>query len=63
MQTARGEAQFDLYRGIVCFDKQELNISVLVSEDISETLLGLAWLENRQLVVDRKAGLLTLGET
>jgi predicted aspartyl protease len=46
MQTARGE----------------FNIPVLGGEEISEVLLCLRWLENRRLVVDKKVGLLTLGE-
>lgn len=42
------------------FDGQEVIIPILGGEEISEILLGLPWLE-RRLVVDRKAGLLTLG--
>lgn len=60
MQTARGEVTFNLYQGTVIFNGQELTIPVLGGEEITEVLLGLAWLENRRLVVDRKAGLLTL---
>ena len=62
MQTARGEATFNLYRGTVVVEGQEFTIPVLGGEEITEVLLGLQWLENRRLVVDRKAGLLTLGE-
>ena len=62
MQTARGEVSFNLYQGTVCFDSQELTIPVLGGEEITEVLIGLPWLETRQLVVDRKVGLLTLGE-
>jgi len=61
MQTARGESRFNLYQGKVIFDGQELTIPVLGGEEITEVLLGLAWLENRRLVADKKAGLLTLG--
>jgi predicted aspartyl protease len=43
------------------FDGQEVIIPILGGEEISEILLGLPWLETRRLVVDRKAGLLTLG--
>jgi predicted aspartyl protease len=39
-----------------------LTIPVLSGAEISEFLIGLAWLENRRLVVDKKADLLTLGE-
>ncbi|MBD1928330.1 aspartyl protease [Trichocoleus sp. FACHB-90] len=62
MQTARGEIKFNLYAGSVVFNGQEFTIPVLGGEEITEVLLGLQWLENRRLVVDRKAGLLTLGE-
>lgn len=59
-QTARGLGEFFLYQGTVVFDNQELTIPVLGGEDISEILIGLPWLENRRLVVDRKANLLTM---
>ena len=62
MQTARGEATFNLYRGTVVMEGQEVTIPVLGGEEITEVLIGLQWLENRRLVVDRKADLLTLGE-
>jgi predicted aspartyl protease len=62
MQTARGDVEFNLYEGTVIFDGQELTIGVLGGEEITEVLMGLPWLENRRLVVDRKAGLLTLSE-
>ncbi len=59
-QTARGLGEFFLYQGTVVFDNQELTIPVLGGEDISEILIGLPWLENRRLVVNRKANLLTM---
>lgn len=62
MQTARGEITFDLYQGTVSFDGQDLTIPVLGDAENSEVLIGLAWLENRRLVVDKKADLLTLDE-
>jgi clan AA aspartic protease len=62
MQTARGEIKFNLYAGSVVFNGQEVTIPVLGGEEITEVLIGLQWLENRRLVVDRKADLLTLGE-
>lgn len=61
MQTARGEELFDIYAAKVVLDTQEFNIPVLAGIGIPEVLLGLQWLEDRRLVVDRKAGLLTLG--
>jgi len=62
MRTARGDAIFDLYVGTIFLDGQELIVPVLAGEQIPEILIGLPWLETRRLVVDRKAGLLTLGE-
>ncbi|MFH7024975.1 MAG: hypothetical protein ACHBN1_06140 [Heteroscytonema crispum UTEX LB 1556] len=56
MRTARGDVELNI------FDGQELTIPVLGGEEITEVLIELPWLENRRLVVDRKAGLLTLGE-
>jgi predicted aspartyl protease len=61
-QTARGEAEFNLYQGAVVFDSQEVIIAVVGGEEITDVLIGLPWLETRRLVVDRKAALLTLGE-
>ncbi|WP_013322565.1 hypothetical protein [Gloeothece verrucosa] len=61
MKTARGTANFNLYRGSISFEGEPLNIPVLVGEDISEILIGLPWLERWRLVVDKPANLLTLG--
>ncbi|MBR8837065.1 MAG: aspartyl protease [Stigonema ocellatum SAG 48.90 = DSM 106950] len=61
-RTARGIGKFNLYVGNVGFDGQELTIPVLGGKAITEVLIGLPWLENRRLIVDRKADLLTLGE-
>lgn len=60
MKTARGNAIFNLYQGTVSFDEQLLTIPVVGGEEITELLLGLAWLENRRLIVDRKASILTI---
>jgi clan AA aspartic protease len=62
MRTARGDVTLNIYQGTVSFDGQELTIPALAGEEISEILIGLPWLESRRLVVDRKAGLLRLGE-
>ena len=56
-----GDVRFNLYQGHVYFDGLQLSIPVLGGRQITEVLLGLPWLETRRLVVDRKAGLLTLG--
>lgn len=53
---------FTLFTFTYLFDGQEFTIPVLGGEEIPEFLIGLPWLENRRLVVDRKADLLTLGE-
>lgn len=60
MRTARGEVAFNRYQSTVSFDAQELTIPVLGGEEITEVLIGLRWLQDRRLVVDRKAGLFTL---
>jgi predicted aspartyl protease len=60
--TAQGEGEFNLYQGAVVFDAQDVIIPVVGGEEITDVLIGLPWLETRRLVVDRKAGLLTLGE-
>lgn len=44
------------------FDGQELTFPVVVGDGVPEVLIGLPWLETRRLLVDRKIGLLTLGE-
>jgi len=62
MRTARGDVRLNVYEGIVVFAGQELTVPVLGGKEISEILLGLPWLENRRLIVDRKAGVLTLSE-
>jgi len=60
MKTARGESLFDIYEGTAIFDGQEMQVPVVVGNGIPEILIGLPWLEDRRLVVDRKAGILTL---
>jgi predicted aspartyl protease len=62
MLTAAGEANFNVYVGTVFLDGEELTIPVLGGTEVPDILLGLPWLERRRLVVDRKAGILTLGE-
>ena len=61
MQTARGEAQFDLYEGTVLLDGQEFVIPVLGGDELEDILLGVRWLQTKRLVADFPAGLLTLG--
>jgi clan AA aspartic protease len=61
MQTARGEARFDLYEGTVVLDGQEFTISVLAGDELEDNLLGVRWLQTKRLVADFPAGVLTLG--
>ncbi|MEK8016909.1 MAG: hypothetical protein VSS75_008575 [Candidatus Parabeggiatoa sp.] len=61
-QTACGLVRFNLYAGTVVFDNQEITIPVLGGDEFTHILMGLQWLNNRRLVVDRKIDLLTLGE-
>ncbi|MGQ4646571.1 aspartyl protease family protein [Lyngbya aestuarii] len=63
MQTAQGEAIFDLYLGNLVLDGEELTVPVLANDTISEIILGLPWLRTRRLVVDFLSEVLVLGET
>lgn len=40
METARGEARFNLYRGNVLFDREEFAILVLGGDELPDILLG-----------------------
>ena len=59
-QTASGEAKFELYAGTVLLEGINMTIPVLGGEEITHVLMGLQWLKNRRLVVDKKINLLTL---
>lgn len=61
METAQGEAEFNVYVGNVQIDGQEFQVPVLGGDGINEILLGMRWLKTRRLVVDFPAGVLTLG--
>lgn len=39
---------------------EEMTVPVLGGQEIAEILIGLPWLEDRQLTVNPKAGILTL---
>jgi len=60
MLTARGWTTFHFYQGKVNFDGTELIIPIVGGDEITEVLIGLQWLENRRLVVDKRVNLLTL---
>lgn len=61
MQTAQGEARFNLYQGTVFLDAEEWIIPVLGGDELQDILLGVRWLQSKRLVVDLSAGVLTLG--
>ncbi|MDY7012035.1 MAG: aspartyl protease [Cyanobacteriota bacterium] len=61
METAQGNAKFGLYRGKVRIDGEEFGIQVVGGERLENIMLGVLWLKEKRLVVDFKAGVLTLG--
>lgn len=61
MQTARGEASFNVYVETVFLDGEEFDIPVLGGDELENILLGVHWLQRKRLVVDFLAGILTLG--
>ncbi|MCC5598460.1 aspartyl protease [Nostoc favosum] len=60
MQTARGEARFDIYEGKLIINGTEFVIPVHVGDDIPDTIIGSLWLDIMQLVVNKPKCLLTL---
>lgn len=60
MQTARGDALFDIYEGRIIIDGQELIVPVHVGDNLPEILIGSQWLDRMQLVVNKPMGILTL---
>ncbi len=61
MQTAQGEARFNLYEGTVLLDGEEFIIEVLGGDQLQDILLGIRWLQTKRLVADFTVGVLTLG--
>ena len=61
MQTARGEARFNLYQGSIILDTEEFAIPILGGDELQDILLGVRWLQTKRLVADFAAGMLTLG--
>ena len=59
-QTAGGIIEFNLYAGAVVFDDQEMTIPVIGGDEFTHVLMGLQWLKDRRLIVDKKMDLLTL---
>jgi predicted aspartyl protease len=61
MQTAQGEARFNLYEGTVVIEGEEFTVEVLGGNELVNVLLGVLWLRTKRLVVDFLGGMLTLG--
>jgi predicted aspartyl protease len=61
MQTAQGEARFNLYEGTVIIEEEEFMVEVLGGNELVNVLLGVFWLRTKRLVVDFARGVLTLG--
>jgi predicted aspartyl protease len=61
MQTAQGEARFNLYEGTVVIEGEEFTVEVLGGNELVNVLLGVLWLRTKRLVVDFPRGVLTLG--
>lgn len=61
MQTARGDARFNLYEGLVVIEGEEFRVDVLGGNELENILLGVLWLQTKRLVVDFPRGILTLG--
>ncbi|NCS11745.1 MAG: aspartyl protease [Microcystis aeruginosa G13-09] len=61
MQTAQGEARFNLYEGTVVIEGEEFTVEVLGGNELVNVLLGVLWLRTKRLVVDFSGGMLTLG--
>lgn len=59
--TAQGQCTFDLFHGKVILDEEEYEIPVFAGDEITEVLLGSAWLKILPLIVNYQEGILTLG--
>jgi predicted aspartyl protease len=62
LKTVQGEMNLKVYTGKVIFDGHEFDIPAVASPFIEDYLIGLPWLLERRLVVDMKAGILTLAD-
>ena len=60
MTTARGNARFDIYEGVIIIDNTKVTIPVHVGDDIPDTIIGSLWLDIMQLSVNKSRGILTL---
>jgi predicted aspartyl protease len=62
MITAGGNSNFNKYLGKISIDREEYEIPAFAGDEITEVLLGSAWLKILPLVVNYQAGILTLGD-
>ncbi|NEQ12664.1 MAG: aspartyl protease, partial [Moorea sp. SIO3E2] len=51
MQTAQGEARFNLYEGKVVIEEEEFTVEVLGGDELVNSLLGVLWLRTKRLVM------------
>ncbi len=61
MLTAGGDSTFNRYLGKISIDGEEYEIPAFAGDEITEVLLGSAWLKILPLVVNYQEGILTLG--
>ncbi|BDA70386.1 unknown protein [Rivularia sp. IAM M-261] len=61
MNTAWGEADFDIYNGTISLDGEQFTIEVLAGNQFEDILLGVYWLQIKPLVANFAAKVLTLG--
>ena len=60
LNTAQGEAFFDIYMGKIIIDNQEFEITAFAGDEIQEILLGSQWLKIFTLVADYRKSEVTL---
>ena len=60
METARGDAFFNIYEGRMVVDGEEVTIPVHVGEEVPNYLIGAQWLEVMELRVNKPDGILIL---
>ena len=60
METARGDAFFDIYEGRMVVDGEEVTIPIHVGEEVPNYLIGAQWLEVMELRVNKRDGILIL---
>ena len=61
MNTAWGEADFDIYEGKIHLDDEEFTIEILAGNQFEDILLGVYWLQIKPLIANFPGGVLTLG--